>query len=164
MKTEILDETGRPTDDVGEVVGTELHNRTIPFVRYRQGDLARISDERCPCGRRTRLLVDLVGRRNDGFVLPDGRELSAGFLLDVSYRAILGGRDDVVSAYRFIQREPGSADFEVVPGAAWAAGDDAAIAASLAAELPSTLAVRVVQVPSIERGAGGKRQTIVRLS
>lgn len=164
VKTEILDGDGQPTDDVGEVVGTELHNRTMPFVRYRQGDLARISDERCPCGRRTRLLVDLVGRRNDGFVLPDGRELSAGFLLDVSYRAILGSRDDVVSAYRFIQRQPGSADFEVVPGTAWAAGDDAVIGASLAAELPPSLAVRVIQVASIERGAGGKRQTIVRLS
>jgi phenylacetate-CoA ligase len=163
VKTEILDENGQPTDDVGEVVGTELHNRTMPFVRYRQGDLARISNERCPCGRRTRLLADLVGRRNDGFVLPDGRELPAGFLLDVSYRAILRGRDDVVSAYRFVQRDRGSADFEVVPGPSWTEGDEAAIASSLKAELPADLGVRVVQVPAIERGAGGKRQTIVRL-
>jgi phenylacetate-CoA ligase len=163
VKVEILDEDGHPTDDVGEVVGTELHNRTMPFVRYRQGDLARISDERCPCGRRTRLLVDLAGRRNDGFVLADGRELPAGFLLDVSYRAILGGRDDAVSAYRFIQRTPSTADFEVVPGRSWTPGDDAVIRASLTAELPATLEVRVVLVPAIERGTGGKRQTIVRL-
>ena len=72
VKTEIVDADGQPTDGVGEVVGTELHNRTMPFVRYRQGDLARISDEPCRCGRQTRLLVDLVGRRNDGFLL-DGR-------------------------------------------------------------------------------------------
>jgi phenylacetate-CoA ligase len=164
VKTEIVDDDGRPTDGIGEVVGTELHNRTMPFVRYRQGDLARISDEACPCGRRTRLLVELVGRRNDGFRLPDGRELPAGFLLDVSYRAILRGRDDVVSAYRFVQRDPGHADFEVVPGAGWAPdGTSAAsIAASLAAELPPQLAVRVVTVDSIERGPGGKRKTIVR--
>jgi phenylacetate-CoA ligase len=163
VKVEILDEEGRPTDGVGEVVGTELHNRTMPFVRYRQGDLARISDERCPCGRRTRLLVDLAGRRNDGFILADGRELPAGFLLDVSYRAILRGRDDAVSAYRFVQRSSTTVEFEVVRGPSWRTGDDAAIAASLAAELPSTLAVRVVQVATIERGSGGKRQTIVRL-
>jgi phenylacetate-CoA ligase len=163
VKVEILDEEGRPTDGVGEVVGTELHNRTMPFVRYRQGDLARISDERCPCGRRTRLLVDLAGRRNDGFILADGRELPAGFLLDVSYRAILRGRDDAVSAYRFVQRSPTTAEFEVVRGPSWRDGDDAAIAASLAAELPSTLAVRVVEVATIERGSAGKRQTIVRL-
>lgn len=169
VKTEILDGDGRPTDGIGEVVGTELHNRTMPFVRYRQGDLARISDERCTCGRRTRLLVDLVGRKNDGFILADGRELPAGFLLDVSYRAILGGRDDVVAAYRFVQRDAGHADFEVVPGAGWdpaeaAGGSAAAIAATLAAELPSELEVRVVTVPDIDRGPGGKRKTIVRLS
>jgi phenylacetate-CoA ligase len=96
VHTEILDEEGRPTTGVGEVVGTELHNRTMPFVRYRQGDLGRIVDEACTCGRHTRLLVDLVGRRNDGFVLRDGRRLPAGFLLDVSYRAILGGAGDAV--------------------------------------------------------------------
>jgi phenylacetate-CoA ligase len=164
VKTEIVDEDGRPTDDLGEVVGTELHNRTMPFVRYGQGDLARISDEPCSCGRRTRLLVDLVGRKNDGFRLVDGRELPAGFLLDVSYRAILRGRDDVVSAYRFVQRDPGHADFEVVPGDGWAPdGSSAAgIAASLASELPPELAVQVVTVASIERGPGGKRKTIVR--
>lgn len=163
VKTEVVDEAGRPTSDLGEVVGTELHNRTMPFVRYRQGDLARITDEPCPCGRRTRQLVDLVGRRNDGFVLPSGRTLAAGFLLDVSYRAILRGRDDVVASYRFVQRAPAEADFEVVPGPGWAAGDAEAIAASLAAELPAELSIRVLPVTTIERGAGGKRSTIVRL-
>ena len=71
---------------------------------------------------------------------------------------------DAVSASRFVQRSPTTAEFEVVPGPSWRDGDDAAIAASLAAELPATLALRVVEVATIERGTGGKRQTIVRLS
>jgi len=162
VKVETVDEEGRPTDGLGEIVGTEFHNRTMPFVRYRQGDLARISDERCPCGRHTRLLVDLVGRRNDGFRLVDGRELAAGFLLDVSYRAILRGRDDVVSAYRFVQRDPAHADFEVEPGPGWTEGDDTAIARSLASELPASLDVAVRTVSEIERAPGGKRRTVVR--
>jgi phenylacetate-CoA ligase len=162
VHTEILDDDGRPTREVGEVVGTELHNRTMPFVRYRQGDLARIIDEACPCGRHTRLMVDLVGRRNDGFVLRDGRRLPAGFLLDVSYRAILGGSADVVSAYRFVQRDPDTASFEVVPGPAWTEASAARIAGILAAELPASLAVSVAEVPEIARGSGGKRSTVVR--
>jgi phenylacetate-CoA ligase len=162
VKTEIVDEQGRPTDGLGEVVGTELHNRTMPFVRYRQGDLARISGDRCSCGRRTRLLVDLVGRRNDGFVLGDGRHLPAGFLLDVCYRAILGQAEDTVTAYRFVQRAADAADFEVVAGAAWGAASAAAILAILVRELPVGLRVRVVVVPAIERPPGGKRATVVR--
>jgi phenylacetate-CoA ligase len=162
VKTEIVDETGQPTDAVGEVVGTELHNRTMPFVRYRQGDLARITDEACPCGRHTRLLVDLVGRRNDGFILRDGRTLPAGFLLDVSYRAILGFPDDAVNAYRLVQRDPDRVVFEFVPGPAWTDSTASAAAASLGRELPTELTVSVELVPEIVRGAGGKRSTIVR--
>ena len=162
VKTETLDEAGRPTDGVGEVVGTELHNRTMPFVRYRQGDLARITDEACPCGRHTRLLVDLVGRRNDGFILRDGRTLPAGFLLDVSYRAILGLPPDAVTAYRLVQRDPDTAALEVVPGPAWNEATGAAAAATLRTELPGELSVSVEIVAEIVRGVGGKRSTIVR--
>ena len=78
---------------------------------------------------------------------------------------VLLPRDDEVAAYRFVQRDPGHADFEVVTGAGWdVGGSAAAIAASLVAELPSQLAIRVVEVPEIDRGPGGKRKTIVRLS
>jgi phenylacetate-CoA ligase len=161
--TEIVAPDGRPTDGLGEIVGTEFHNRTMPFVRYRQGDLARISDEPCPCGRHTRLLVDLVGRRNDGFVLRDGRTLPAGFLLDVCYRAILGlPIADAVSAYRFVQRSPERATFEVLPGRAWHDDLVDVIAAALRTELPADLAVEVAVVAEIGRGAGGKRSTVVR--
>jgi phenylacetate-CoA ligase len=160
--TEIVDEQGRPTSDVGEVVGTELHNHAMPFVRYRQGDLARISDRVCACGRHTRLLTDLVGRRNDGFLLRDGTRLSAGFLLDVSYRAILGLAEEVVSAYRFVQKDPDSAVFEVVAGTAWDDHSEGLINAALASELPAVLTVSVAIVPEISRSAGGKRSTVVR--
>jgi phenylacetate-coenzyme A ligase PaaK-like adenylate-forming protein len=162
VHTEIVGEDGRPTDGVGEVVGTELHNRTMPFVRYRQGDLARISDEPCPCGRHTRLLVDLVGRANDGFLLRDGRMLPAGFLLDVSYRGILGLPADTVSAYRFVQRDPDTAVFEVVPGVGWTDAAPVAIAASLRAELPASIVITVAVVEAIARRPGGKRSTVVR--
>lgn len=162
VKTEIVDEAGQPTDDLGEVVGTELHNRTMPFVRYRQGDLARIVDGPCRCGRRTRLLVDLVGRLNDGFDLPDGRHLPAGLLLDVCYRAILGQPEATVAAYRFVQRAPDWADFEVVAGTGWTDASASGIQAILARELPRDLRTRVMLVPMIERLPGGKRATVVR--
>ena len=162
VKTEIVDDEGQPTTGLGEVVGTELHNRTMPFVRYRQGDLARIVDEPCRCGRRTRLLGDLVGRRNDGFALADGRLLPAGFLLDVCYRAILALPENAVSAYRFVQRAQGSADFEVVAGGSWSDASEPAIFAVLARELPASLHAKVRVVPAIARLPGGKRATVVR--
>lgn len=160
---ETLDPQGQPTDDTGEVVGTELHNRTMPFVRYRQGDLARIVDERCTCGRQTRLLADLAGRSNDGFTLADGRRLAPGFLLDACYRALMAAGEGVASAYRFVQVDPGHADFEFVPGTHRDPSVDRVMAESLRRELAgSGLEVWVRAVDSIERPAGGKRATVFR--
>src|SRR4029079_19285362 len=56
---ETLDpDTGAPTAEVtrGEVVGTYLHNYAMPFIRYRQGDLATIASRSCACGWRFRAL------------------------------------------------------------------------------------------------------------
>lgn len=160
---EIVDpETGQPTDGVGEVVGTELHNDAMPFIRYRQGDLARIGSETCSCGRPGRLLTELAGRANDGFWTRRGDWLSPGLLLDACYRALMAV-PDAVAAYRLVQAEIGSARLEVVPGKAWS--DDAAgrLLAGLSSELDGRLDVTVRHVGNLQRGAAGKRATIVRL-
>lgn len=161
---EILEpDSDRPAGGIGEVVGTELHNTTMPFIRYRQGDLARMGAGPCPCGRPSRLLVELAGRANDGFRLADGGWLSPGFLLDACYRALMA-EPDVAAAYRLLQVAHDRADLEVVPGRAWGESAPDRLAAVLAAELGGRLAVVVRPVDSLERGPAGKRATIVRLS
>jgi phenylacetate-CoA ligase len=163
VHVETVDPDGRPTDGTGEVVGTELHNRTMPFVRYRQGDLARIVDEPCSCGRHTRLLVDLAGRSNDGFVLADGRRLAPGFLLDVCYRALIAAGDGAATAYRFVQTDPTHAVFEYVPGPAHDPSVATVMRESLGRELIGAgLELRVVAVDGIARPPGGKRATVFR--
>lgn len=160
--TEVLEaDADRPAGGIGEIVGTELHNGTMPFIRYRQGDVARISDERCPCGRPSRLLVDIGGRANDWFETADGRRLSAGFLLDACYRALMA-EPDVVAAYRLVQRTLESADLVVVPGPAWADGAGERLARALEAELGGALRVVPRPVERLDRGPAGKRATIVR--
>ncbi len=162
---EIVDPAAdRTVDGVGEVVGTELHNRTMPFIRYRQGDLARVETKACPCrpaAGPVRRLTDLAGRANDGFVVAGGRTLSAGFLLDACYRAILP-RPAEVAAYRLVQVAPDRAVLEVVPGATWAATSAGALRDALAVELPSDLRAEVRVVQRLERAEAGKRATIVR--
>jgi phenylacetate-CoA ligase len=165
VHVETVDPDGHPSAGIGEVVGTELHNRTMPFVRYRMGDLARISDEQCTCGRRTRLLVDLSGRSNDGFILADGRRLAPGFLLDVCYRALIAAGDGVVSAYRFVQQAPARVRFEFVAGPRFDSAAIGLMGGVLRSELDGTgLEVVVTPVDAIPRPAGGKRATIIRES
>ena len=162
---EILDpEADRSVDGVGEVVGTELHNRTMPFIRYRQGDLARIETTACPCRPTAgpiRRLTELAGRANDGFVVAGGRTLSPGFLLDACYRAILP-RPAEVAAYRLVQLARDRAVLEVVPGTTWTRASAGALRDALAGELPSDLRADVRIVERLDRAEAGKRATIVR--
>ncbi len=83
---EIVDDHGDPVPEgtVGNIVGTNLHNRAMPFLRYVQGDRAAIRSTSCPCGRTFRILEKLEGRSNDAFALPGGEQLSSGFLLELS--------------------------------------------------------------------------------
>ncbi len=162
---EILDpDADRPVDGIGEVVGTELHNRTMPFIRYRQGDLARVEMGTCPCrptAGPVRRLTELAGRANDGFILAGGRTLSPGFLLDACYRAILP-RPAEVAAYRLVQTAPDRAVLEVVPGPTWDEASAGRLGAALAAELPLDLRGDVRVVERLDRAEAGKRATIVR--
>jgi phenylacetate-CoA ligase len=64
---EVIDDRGQPAKpgETGELVITDLHNYGMPFIRYRMGDLAVVSNEVCPCGRGLPLVRELKGRTLD---------------------------------------------------------------------------------------------------
>lgn len=158
---EVLDAAGRPTEEVGEIVGTEFYNTAHPFVRYRQGDLGRISDERCPCGRAGRLLVELTGRKNDAFCLADGSSLAPGFLLDLCYRALIAAGEGAIAAYRLVQIDGRQATFYYVRGTTYTPATPQLLAASFSHELPRSLTIILQEVETLQRLPSGKRTTIV---
>lgn len=69
---EIVDSNGRVTTGTGELVATQLFNHSSPMIRYATGDVGRISQKPCPCGRGLRYLEALDGRVLDLLTLPDG--------------------------------------------------------------------------------------------
>ncbi|MDD5269737.1 MAG: hypothetical protein PHE80_00945 [Candidatus Omnitrophica bacterium] len=114
---EVLDEDGNDAAEgqVGEIVGTNLHNFCMPFIRYRQSDLGSLETKTCPCGRNFRLLKELKGRKNDQFILPDGKILSSGFMLDASYGLILEFEDAILD-FCIVQEKRNVIVVEVIPG------------------------------------------------
>jgi phenylacetate-CoA ligase len=63
-------ETGRPLTpgERGELVFTTLRKKARPIIRFRTGDIGRVTLEKCPCGRTlARILVD--GRKDDMFIV-----------------------------------------------------------------------------------------------
>jgi len=66
------DDTG-----LGEIVATNLFSNAMPIVRYRTGDMGRILNEPCPCGRALPRLKSIEGRRTDFLMTPSGRLIHA---------------------------------------------------------------------------------------
>ena len=74
---ECVDPQGRPVPNgqYGEIVVTEFQSRKISFLRYRIGDIGRIINDKCPCGRPFPLLDNQVGRIDSFIITPDGAKV-----------------------------------------------------------------------------------------
>ena len=69
---EVVDpETGVPLPDgeTGELVLTCMTKEALPLLRYRTGDLTRLSRGQCDCGRTTARMSKPVGRTDDMLVI-----------------------------------------------------------------------------------------------
>ncbi|AVR46410.1 phenylacetate--CoA ligase [Christiangramia fulva] len=63
--TEIVDEQGREVapGETGELVVTPLGVQTMPLVRFATGDMLTFTNSACECGRNTKKLGPVIGRK-----------------------------------------------------------------------------------------------------
>ncbi len=69
---EVIDpETLEPVEvgQEGELVFTSLTKEAFPIIRYRTGDIASITREKCKCGRTTTRMSRIKGRTDDMIIL-----------------------------------------------------------------------------------------------
>ncbi len=160
---EVVDDRGEPMPEgtVGHLVGTNLHNRAMPFLRYLQGDRGAIRTTSCACGRTFRILEKLEGRKNDAFALPGGERLSSGFLLDLTYGVFLEF-DGAVSSFCLIQDVPETWTLEMVRGSRWNPEFEQRIPEMLEQKLGRP-GIRIVSrlVDQVTRTGSGKANPIV---
>jgi phenylacetate-CoA ligase len=72
---------GKPAKpgETGEVVITDLHNYGMPFIRYKNGDMATQGSSACSCGRGLPLIKDIDGRKLDLITAYNGTKVSGVF-------------------------------------------------------------------------------------
>ncbi|MFH0894556.1 MAG: hypothetical protein V2A54_08975 [Bacteroidota bacterium] len=103
---EILDPDGKPlVGKTGRVVGTDLDNYVMPFIRYENGDEASISNKKCSCGVNLPLMTSIDGRTADTLILKSGSFVHGVFLTDIFYE--LGVFADKVEKFQALQTNPG---------------------------------------------------------
>lgn len=75
----LVETRDRASAESSEILVTDLHNFGMPFVRYETGDLGRIDDTSCPCGRGLPRLKSIDGRVLDALRTADGRTVPGEF-------------------------------------------------------------------------------------
>jgi len=67
------------TGNNGEIILTDLDNYSFPFLRYRNGDMAVMTDEQCSCGREGTLIKSVAGRTSDNLHTSSGLPVHWGY-------------------------------------------------------------------------------------
>jgi phenylacetate-CoA ligase len=159
---EIVDERGRPVAAGvrGEVIATALHSYTMPFVRYRTGDLAIRGGDACACGARCSTLRRIEGRSADYLRLPGGRRVHP-----YAITAQLADREGAwVSQHQLVQTTPAGVLLRLRTARQAAASDLERVRAEGAAILGAGVRFEVVVVEHIPSGPSGKFRPYVALS
>ena len=69
---ELLD-TDSP--NIKKIIGTNLHNKTMPIIRYDTGDLAIVDDSNCKCSRNGVVIKNVIGRDDNNIECPDKSQI-----------------------------------------------------------------------------------------
>lgn len=154
---EIVDGQGNvlPAGQAGEIVVTHLATRDFPFIRYRTGDVAVMSVERCGCGRTLPILSDIQGRATDFVVARDGTVMH-GLALIYVLRDLPG-----VAAFKIVQESLDLTRVLVVPGEGFGTQTTEKIRVGLAGRLGSSVNVQVETMSEIPPEKSGKFRYVV---
>lgn len=99
---EILDEQNRKVDpgEKGKIVITNLHNYSMPFIRYEIGDYAFKSKEQCMCKYPFPSLSKISGRIEEHFIRSDG-EIVIGYFFVHLFGVLLN--NNIIQKIQIIQ-------------------------------------------------------------
>jgi phenylacetate-CoA ligase len=154
---EVLDAEGNPVapGETGEAVMTGLCSEAQPFLRYRTGDMVRMSPEPDRDGRGLHVIAEVLGRQTDFLVRADGTIMHALAGIYV-LRAVEG-----VGEFKIVQHDTRNLEVLVVPNPRWQTGMTAAIVAGLQQRLGEDVRVEVRLVDDIPPEASGKHRYVV---
>jgi len=154
---EVLDETGNPVapGEAGEAVVTGLTSAAQPFIRYRTGDVLRLSRDKAVGGQGQHVIAEVTGRQTDFVVAADGRVMHALAVIYV-LRAVPG-----IASFKCIQHAVDRMEVQIVPATGWGEAARAAVASGLRARLGDTLQVDMRILEDIPPEASGKHRYVV---
>ncbi len=158
---ELVDETGNAITQpgvLGEIVGTAFDNRVMPFIRYRTGDMAMLSERPGHALLPGYPVVERIeGRMQEFLVCRDRRLISITTMGAAHFDALAN-----VEAIQYEQSEPGRCVLKVVSRHPLSAAVKQKIACAVAVKTQNGCTASVEEVGRIPRTARGKQQMLVQ--
>lgn len=150
-----------PSSEPGlnRIIATNLHNMSMPLLRYDTGDLAVGGWENCTCGRNSPLIHAIKGRKDDFLIAKDGTRMASVNLY--TYFSKL----DELQRFQLSQSQPGIliVNFEL-----WSANDNtkrSRLSDKIKRDLEETtgLSVHVLDKPEFVQSREGKFPAFIQL-
>lgn len=141
--------------DYYEVIGTSLTNFAMPLIRYRTGDILKLSKEPvfCPCCRNYPVVEKIIGRMDDYIVTPSGKLIGR---LDHIFKGI----SNVVQAQLF-QPDREHIVLRIVPDKYYRDQDGKNILNNLQKRVGESMLFEIEHMADIPRGGRGKFKSVV---
>lgn len=140
----------------GAFLITDLDNRAMPLIRYRNGDAGALAPPGCRCGRTLGRILRLDGRVNDVLVSATGARIS-GVIGTHAFKYVRGAE-----AFQVLQRRPGHALIRIVRGAGYdPAVEEPKLTSIFARHLGPAADVSIEYVDNIPRTAAGKARFVI---
>ena len=108
-RVDLVPVAGFEEQSVRKILVTTFGNRWFPLLRFEIGDLTRVSDKPCPCGRSFGLTVPVIEGRTISALLGSGKTLITHGQLDQAIAAVEGIED-----YRVDQETPQQAHVRLI--------------------------------------------------
>ncbi len=142
--------------EIGEIIVTGFNNFAMPFIRYKTGDLAIYSKDKCTCGRIYSRIRKIEGRLQELIVSKRGNY--------ISMTAINMHSDifDNVKQFQFYQDIPGKVTFNIVKKDTYTIKDTAKIYNELMRKLGDNMELEIAFINNIPKTPRGKHRFLIQ--
>jgi phenylacetate-CoA ligase len=135
------------------VLCTGFASEVFPFIRYEVGDTAVWKTESCRCGRHSRVISHIEGRKDDYVVTPEGARIMR---FDYIFKNLVNVKESQV-----VQNRLGEVTVRMVRRAGYKIQDEATIRNEFTQWISAALKVNFEYVSEIGRESNGKFRAVV---
>ena len=153
---EVVDDRGNPCrpGERGRVLVTTLHNFAMPLIRYEIGDYAEVG-ELCSCGRTLPVLSQIMGRKRNMLLLPNGERSWPSFGMSLWVNTL------PVKQFQFVQKSLDRIEARLVTSRQFSGEEESLFKDILQKNLRHPFKIDLIYLDKISRSKGGKFEDFI---